>query len=40
MDVILRNQVIFESVFKDYADNFDIIKDNILFRKLKLLIDK
>jgi len=40
IDAILYNQIVFESFLKEYTDNFDIIKDNILFRKLKLLIDK
>ena len=35
IDVILYNQIIFESFMKDYANNFDIIGNNILFRKLK-----
>ena len=38
IDVILHNQIIFESFLKDYLNNFDIIGNNILFKKLKLLI--
>ena len=38
IDVMLRNQIIFENFLKDYTNNFDIIGNNILFKKLKLLI--
>ena len=38
IDVMLRNQIIFESFLKDYTNNFDIIGNNILFKKLKSLI--
>ena len=38
IDVILHNQIIFESFLNDYLNNFDIIGNNILFKKLKLLI--
>ena len=38
IDVILHNQIIFESFLNDYLNNFDILGNNILFKKLKLLI--
>ena len=38
MDVMLHNQIIFEKFLKDYTNNFDIIGNNILFKKLKSLI--